>query len=413
MQDSSIDVAIIGAGPYGLSLAPYLRHCGVGFRIFGSPMRAWRDMAAGICLKSLDFATTIYAPERGYTFVDYCRAQGLSSREPCEIAKFADYGVWAQQRLVPELEEVEVVQVSRLSSGFVVTLATEERVRVSRVVVAIGLTYFERVPVELRSLPVELVSHTAQHRDYSRFRGKHVLVIGAGQSALEAAALLTENDARVEIVVRGSGVYFSSPPIEPRPLRHRLMYPMSVLGPGRLNFFLEHVPMAVHYLPRDRLVRLTRRHLGPWGTWWLRDRIEGQVPVHAQSRLTSAVAANGGVCLRARREGVGDVGFQVDHIVCGTGFEVDVDRVPFLERKLASEIRRVERAPALSRHFQTSVRGLYFIGAAAAFSFGPLLRFVAGASYAVPTVAGHLARSRGLLPARTPKVRRSAALPAD
>ena len=36
------DVAIVGAGPYGLSIAAHLRVAGVTFRIFGRPMQTWR-----------------------------------------------------------------------------------------------------------------------------------------------------------------------------------------------------------------------------------------------------------------------------------------------------------------------------------------------------------------------------------
>src|SRR2546425_4099105 len=102
MHDSSTDVAIVGAGPYGLSQATHLRHRDVAFRVFGSPMHAWSSMSPGMYLKSLDFATTLSAPEPGHTFVDYCQKHGLSSAEPCEIARFAAYGVWAQKLLVPD-----------------------------------------------------------------------------------------------------------------------------------------------------------------------------------------------------------------------------------------------------------------------------------------------------------------------
>ena len=50
---SFVDVAIIGAGPYGLSVAAHLNALGVDYRIFGKPMQLWRDhMPPGMRLKS-------------------------------------------------------------------------------------------------------------------------------------------------------------------------------------------------------------------------------------------------------------------------------------------------------------------------------------------------------------------------
>ena len=108
--------------------------------------------------------------------------------------------------------------------------------------------------------------------------------------------------------------------------------------------------------------------------------------------IVAATAKAGTVRLQLRASNGDEREIETEHVVAGTGYEADVDRLPFLSPALAAEIRRVERAPALSRHFESSVPGLYFVGLAAAFSFGPLFRFVAGAEYATPTVARHLAR---------------------
>lgn len=397
--DAATDVAIVGAGPYGLSLAAQLRVRGVPFRIFGQPMRAWLDMSPGMYLKSFARAVSIWAPERGYRFVEWCRDRGIDSGEPCEIALFARYGLWAQERLVPDLERVMVACVGSREGGFLVSLPTGERVLSRRVVVAVGLSYFERLPEDLETLPPGLASHTAQHGDFSGFRGQDVAVIGAGQSALQAAALLHEHGADPALFVRGEGAWFSSKMAERRPLPERIKYPNSVVGPGRFNWFLEHVPLGFHYLREDFRVSKVRSHLGPLGAWWLRDRVEGKVPVHVRHRLIEARPHGSRVLLRFHVDGGVQREVAVDHVIAGTGFEPDVDRIPFLEPSLARQVSRVERAPRLSRRFESSVEGLYFVGPVAAFSFGPLFRFVAGGAYAAPALAGHLARTRRLVPA--------------
>jgi FAD-dependent urate hydroxylase len=396
----AVDVAIIGAGPYGLSLATQLRSRGVPFRIFGQPMSSWKRMAQGMSLKSPDFGTSIYSPEPGSTFVEYCRRRGIATTEPCEIAKFADYGIWAQQQLVPDLEETDVTAVERQENGFRISLATGEVAVARSVVAAVGLTYFARIPHELTGLPSELVSHTSSRGEYSEFQGKRVLVLGAGQSALEAAALLNEAGAEVELLIRGDGAHFASPPPPRRILRHRVMYPMSVLGPGRLNFFLQHVPLGMHYYPEARRVALAKRHLGPWGAWWLRKRVEGRVHVRARTHITDARLSGSRLEVRIKQDGTSALHLDADHVVCGTGFEVDLDRLCFLDDQTRSGMRRVNKAPALSRRFESSVEGLYFIGPASVLSFGPLFRFVAGAAYAAPALANHLARSATRIPGR-------------
>jgi thioredoxin reductase len=260
---------------------------------------------------------------------------------------------------------------------------------------AIGLPYFRRIPEIYSGITSELVSHTSQHTDLSVFRGRDVTVIGAGESAFEAATLLGENGANVRLLARGGGAYFANPPSDgPRPLRHRVMYPNSMLGPGRLNYFLQTFPSALHrYMPEERLVRLTRTHLGPWGAWWLRERFDAVVTVQARSRVVEATPIGSKLRLRVQKDGESDRTFETDHVICGTGFEVDIDRIPNLDAELAARLDRVERAPRLNSWFESSVPGLYFVGVASAFSFGPLVRFVAGTNFTGPTIAKRLAQT--------------------
>lgn len=392
MTQSRLDVAIIGAGPYGLSLAAHLRSRRVGFRIFGHPMRPWSRMHKGMGLKSPDFGTNVYAPARGFRFVEWCRKRGISTEEPIAIDLFTQYGLWAQEQLVPDLEQTDVTELRRNGNSFQLTLATGETLLASRVVVATGLAHYARIPAEFRELASTAVSHTTEHREYSEFAGRSVAVVGGGSSALEAGVLLHEAGADVSVLVRGSYVYLGGPKPTRRSLRDRILQPNSVMGPGRKSFMLQRLPLAMHFLPTERRVRFVRSYLGPAAGWWLFERAQ-RVTIQLRTRVLAADPSSKGVRLRL---GVGpdERDLEVEHVVCGTGFEVNADRLPFLDAGLAGALRRIERAPALSRNFESSVPGLYFIGPASAFSFGPLFRFVAGAAYAAPAVARHLARTR-------------------
>jgi hypothetical protein len=388
---SETDVAIVGSGPNALSLAAHLRARGVEFRIFGPPMRFWRDMPVGVNLKSFAHATNVFVPHNGTTFPEWCRARGLEDFEPCTMESFATYGMWMTDRFVADLESTEVSRVSVRSGGFELTLATGERLSARRVVFATGLSYLAFTPETLRSLPRELVSHTFDLSDYSSFRGKAVAVIGAGASAIEAGALVHEAGGQPQILVREAEAIFHDRIKANRTLLDRLHKPISVLGPGKKNRIMEELPLALHFVPERRRLRFVKGYLGPAAPWWIMPRVQGLVPIAVRTTVVGAELHQGRVRLTLSEAGRGDRTIEVDHVIAGTGFVPDVDRLAYLDDDLRRRIRRVERSPALSMNFESSVQGAYFVGPITALCFGPLFRFVAGAKYAAPALARHLA----------------------
>ena len=390
MGTQSTDVAIIGAGPYGLSLSTHLRARGVEHRVFGIPMQAWKSMSQGMYLKSFSWATNLPTAERQVTLPDYCRTQGIDPDEPVEIAAFARYGETVQRRLVPDVVPSNVASVDRLGDGFELVLENGDRTTARRVVVAIGLSYYEHVPAVLSGVSPDLVAHTAHVSDFSLYAGLNVAVIGRGQSALQAAALLAENGARPLLIAR-SEIEWHERMSDHRSLREVIRRPPSGMGPGRRNWTLEHVPMLMHYLPDERRLQFTRQHLGPCGAWWLRDRFEGKVEVVSGVTVESASMVGDRVRLDLCSDATGHMSEIVDLVISGTGYEVDVEKLRFLQPNITGSVARLERAPRLSRHFESSVPGLYFVGPSSAASFGPMFRFVVGASYTVKTVARHIA----------------------
>jgi cation diffusion facilitator CzcD-associated flavoprotein CzcO len=392
---SRVAVAIIGAGPYGLSLAAHLAAQNVEHRIFGRPMLFWSEIAeAGgeRYLRTYCFGTNISTPEPGFSFADYSRPRGLETFEPCSIGDFAAYGHWFQQRKVAWVEPVDVVHVARQAQRFAVTLADGERFDTDRVVIATGLACFDYVPPPLASLPPALATHTSKITKFSAFKGRDVAVIGAGQSALEAAALLHEVGARPQLLVRKDTIRWMNRVPQSRSLWRRLRSPISLLGSGPKAWALAHFPGAMHRLPARWRTRFVKSHLPPEGAWWLRERVEQRVPVHIGTTVEGAHEADGRVALRLRVAKDGsERQLLVDHVIAGTGYDIDVERFVFLHPTLRSAIQRLERAPRLNATFETSVPGLRIIGPASALSFGPLFRFVAGTEYAARVVSAHLA----------------------
>jgi cation diffusion facilitator CzcD-associated flavoprotein CzcO len=142
-------IAIIGAGPYGLSLAAHLAARNIEHRIFGHPMRFWSQIAeAGgeRYLKSFCFGTNISIPTPGFSFADFSEPRGLETFEPCSMGDFAAYGLWFQQRNVPWVEPIDVELIERQMDGFAITLSDGERLVAAHVVIATGLACFDHIP---------------------------------------------------------------------------------------------------------------------------------------------------------------------------------------------------------------------------------------------------------------------------
>jgi lysine/ornithine N-monooxygenase len=114
--------------------------------------------------------------------------------------------------------------------------------------------------------------------------------------------------------------------------------------------------------------------------------------MHLGTTVLSAQSQKDHVHLVLRQAGGEDSGVDVDHVIAATGYRAAVSRLTFIDETLQKRISKVDEAPALTRHFESSVSGLYFVGAAAANSFGPLLRFAYGAKFAAKRVAARLAR---------------------
>jgi hypothetical protein len=124
----------------------------------------------------------------------------------------------------------------------------------------------------------------------------------------------------------------------------------------------------------------------------MRDRVIGRVTVHLGLEMVQAKANAGGVLLTLANNGGEKREFQADHVICGTGYRPELSRLPFLDPGLLSRISAVQGAPILSANFESSMPRLYFVGAIAMDTFGPVLRFACGAEIAAPRLARYLSR---------------------
>jgi thioredoxin reductase len=388
-----VDVAIVGAGPYGLSVAAHLRPFGLRLRTFGLPMKLWQAMPSGMYLKSQPFASNLSDPERAATLEAFCRATGRPYGVPVALDTFLEYGRWFQRGLVPDLEQVLVTHVGRDDGGrFAVTLDNGEVVAARTVVVAAGVEHFPHVPAPFAGLPPHLCAHSSGLPDPGALAGRDVTFIGGGQSALECAALAHEHGATVRVVVRGPRLRWNGPPLPvDRPLLRRLREPEAGLGSGWSSWFYSTRQGLFTYLPAVGRARIARTALGPAGAHWLRPRVEDRFPVLLGYRVTSVDGGDGQVRLRLRDGGYRPLDVVTEQVIMATGYRPDLRSLRFLDGGLTARLRTHGAAPRVGRDFQSSVPGLYFTGPAVASTFGPAMRFVYGAGFAARRLSRRLA----------------------
>jgi cation diffusion facilitator CzcD-associated flavoprotein CzcO len=208
-----MEIAIVGAGPYGLSLATHLRAARLPFRIVGRVMETWREqMPQGMLLKSDGFASHLSDPQGIFRLHHYCTEKQLPYHATCipvELSTFAGYGVEFQRQMVPEVEDAKLVALRRGDGEFFLTLDTGETFAARRVILAVGISHYAYIPLVLGGLTGARLSHSSQVRHPAKFAGKRVAVVGSGASAIDLAALLHEAGATVTMVSRRSRLKFS------------------------------------------------------------------------------------------------------------------------------------------------------------------------------------------------------------
>ncbi|GAA3117671.1 SidA/IucD/PvdA family monooxygenase [Planomonospora alba] len=403
MRTPVIDVAVVGAGPYGLSVGAHAVAAGLDVRVYGRPMETWeRNMPRGTLLASEPAASDLADPDRSYGLDAYCRPRGLPCAYgvPVPAETYADYGKWFRARTVGDaLDPSSVTEVRAQGRLFAVDLSTGQTVMARAVVLALGFLPFAHRPAVLSGLPAEACTHSSEHHDLSAFAGRDVTVVGAGQSALETAALLLEAGARPRVVTRVNTLLWNDEPETDASVLRRLLSPVSGLGTGWSSWVWSELPGAVRRLPAATRHRLVRTALGPAGAWWLRRRFDGNVPVVLGQTLAGAVCGDE-VVLSLRNENGRVRTLHTEHVIAATGYLVDVERMDVLDGNLRYAIRRTGTSPLLTKDFETSVSGLFAVGLAAADTFGPAMRSVYGARFAARRVTRGLVaavRARSML----------------
>lgn len=387
------EVIVIGAGPYGLSAAAHLQDAGAEPYVIGQSMAFWKkNMPGGMLLRSKGEASNIAAPQRHLSIAAYEKAIGRRIADPLPIADFIAYGDWFQKQVAPSLDTRLVRRISQSSGVFDLTLEDGESVQARSVVLALGIGPFFHRPEHFAGIPRELAPHSSDLNDFSRFRGKRVAVIGRGQSALESAALLHENQVEVQILTRDPALVFRPFAWRKHIFRKLTSGPLlglsyQIIPPTDLGDVRTARKMANPELfrrqPSEVQEQLLRACARPIGAYWLEPRLEN---VRVRTGVNVATAAIAGTGLKLElSDGSTD---SVDFVVCATGYRIDISKYQILDNSLQQQIQKTsEGYPVLDPTLQTSVPGLYMAGVVGEKTLGPTLRFVTGTSNAGPRLA--------------------------
>ena len=381
------DVAVVGAGPYGLAATAHLRADGLDVHTLGRPMDLWERMPAGMLLRSSWEASTISDPAGTLTLDAFQAAHGVRLARPIPLEDYLRYGRWYQRSAVPDIDVRRVVGLERTSAGFELALDDGDSLRGRRVIIATGPADHTRRPASLADLPAPLVRHSSELRGLEEFAGARTAIVGSGQSAIELAALLHEAGADVEVIARAHRIRWlrRSGWLHQRDgMVRRLLYPPTDVGPVGLSHLVA-VPDAFRRLPARLGERIAYRCIRPAAAGWLVDRT-ASLRLTLGRRVTSATPS--GEALRLLLDD--GSAREVDRLVLATGFEVRADRHPLLGPELRAQLRTRGGAPVLRSGFESSVPGLHFVGAFAAASFGPVMRFVSGTPFTGRALARRL-----------------------
>lgn len=369
MTSRNTDFLIIGAGPFGLSMAARARHLGIDHLIVGEPMHFWHaHMPDGMYLRSeCDWHLD---PQAVDTIEAFLRTRQLTTADATPLSRdlYLQYARWFQARQQIDPLPVFVERLDGVDGGrrFRATLAGGGAIDADNVLLALGFAPFKHVPDDLaRVLPADRVEHTCDYVDFSDIRDRRCLIVGGRQSAFEWAALMCEaGAAAVHVSHRhDSPAFVRSDWSWVDPLVERL-----VDEPG----WYQRLSQAEKDGLSRRLWAEGRLKLEPW----LAPRVHRQpVSIRANTRVTACIES--GLAFVVTLDGAdGPCVLEIDRIVLATGYKVDVARVPLLAQgNLLPRLQTDNGFPLLDEHLQSNIPGLFMTSMLAVRDFGPFLAF--------------------------------------
>ncbi len=368
---TATDLLIIGAGPFGLSLAGLAQDLDMNYRIVGKPMEFWRaNMPAGMFLRSA--CDWHLDPNNIHTIEAFLATQGQTPAdvEPLSLDFYLSYVQWFQTQKGINVHDGYVQRLDQTDDGhFQATLADGDVIMASNVVVALGFRPFKHEPAAtVDLLPAGRFAHTCDLVEFAPLQGKRCLILGGRQSAFEWTALLNEaGAAAVHVSHRHASPAFAEADwswVNP-------LVDAMVENPG----WFRNLSAAEKEGVSHRLWAEGRLKVEPW----LESRVMWpSVTLWPKTEVSAcAEQADGSLAVTLRAiDGSDESTVTVDQVIFATGYKVEIDRIPCLAAgNLLARLETRNGYPALDEHFQTNIPGLFITSMPAAQDFGPFFAF--------------------------------------
>ena len=366
---NSVQVLIVGAGPFGLSLAAYLQHLKIDYLMTGKPMHFWRShMPQGMLLRST--ADWHLDPLNIDTMDAYMQTRNLTRADvqPLSLDFYLAYCNWFQEQKGLQIWPEYVARLDQSDGCFLATMENGETIHAENVVLALGFQSFSHIPANLaRMLPTGRYGHTCDLVHLARYSGKRVLIIGGRQSAFEWASLLHEaGSSAVYICYRHETPQFTESDWSWFEQKVAEM----VDDPGWFRGLDAEEQGEVN----GRFWSEGRRKLEPW----LAPRINQEgitLWPHTEMRACN-VGTDGGLQIGLS----GGETVVVDEVIFATGYKVDMARIPLLvQGNILDRLATHSGFPQLDLGFQSNIPGLYITSMPAVKDFGLFMAFTISA----------------------------------
>ena len=371
---------VVGAGPYGLSIAARAKDAGIDALVMGEPMEFWRmNMPERMLLRSgLDW----HLDASGVLSLRaYLAERGLDPAHvtPLPVGLFIEYAAWFRTAAGLSIWCEFVQDITPAGERFDVRLKDGERIIADAVVATTGVARFGSLPDWVdRSLPRDRYSHTCELVRFDWLRGARCLIVGGRQSAFEWAALLNEAGvAAVHITYRHDTPAFVES--DWAFVDEYIDRTINVAG------WYRHLPAAEREAVSQRFWAEGRLKLEPWLTPRLSAPTIQRWP---QTEVTACCVLPSGEIQVNLSNGERII---VDHVLLGTGYAADASKVSYL-RGVFENVEIADGSPVLDEYFQSSVPGLFFAGFLAIRDFGPFFGFVRGCPAAATLIVRALTR---------------------
>lgn len=356
-------VMIVGAGPYGISLAYELWSNNIDFVIAGKPFDLWLSHTLkDTAIRSDWNASEIFTKDNRFNLNNFIERHSPShaskikeKRLPNDL--FRAYLTDVLKNIPFPFYEQKLVHLEQAENRFICEMEDGRQIVAENVVLATGTGVHQYLPESIKSVSSANIHHSWDVETYESLANKKVLVLGRGQSAAECVQHSLETN-NVTWVMRKPPVFYSEPINLPVPVFKLALHlsPCFYFMPKKLKGALGGKFVETTITP-------DMKHLFHSGKVKIYSNMDGDslnIEKHSNQLYSPAINE------------------YFDHVICATGFRYHIRNLTFLSESIHQKLQSDKIALHVNYNFETKVSGLYVIGGMVEPVYGPAQRFLMG-----------------------------------